>query len=91
MALRMSRDPRISSLIGQLVRLEVMGAGFDIRAASEERHSGKPDRLRVRWAPDGLVDADFDLDVLTIDDVGAVGAKAAQMSRLVAGPIFRIE
>ena len=48
MALLNARRIPHFSLIGQLVRLEVMGAGFDIRAASSKkpRHSGKPDRLK---------------------------------------------
>ena len=44
-------DPRISSLIGQLVRLEVMGAGFDIRAASSEEAETfwQARQAEVRW------------------------------------------
>ncbi len=79
--------PRVAPLLGQLVRLEVSGPDFDIRAASSEeaerfwesrRPDGPPLSPRLDITARGvtpLIDAD-------IGDVGRLGAKAAQLAHL---------
>jgi len=88
MALRDARqDPRVAPFIGQLIRLEVAGADFNIRQAT-------PEEAEAFWAsrrPDGPpLTANLDLAVrgvqplteVVINVVGLVGAKAAQLAHL---------
>ncbi len=80
-------DARVAPLLGRLVRLEVAGAGFELREAepavaeafwAARRPSGEPVRPRLDDAVRGLQSlADHGLEGLP-----GIGAKAAQLAEL---------
>ncbi len=81
-------DPRLAPYFGQLVRLEVAGGGFEVRPADateaeafweSRRPEGPPLSPRLDPSVRGVVD----LTTASIDDLPALGAKAAQMGELL--------
>ncbi|NMC68599.1 MAG: hypothetical protein GYA57_00870 [Myxococcales bacterium] len=80
-------DPRVAPRLGTLVRLEVLPGGFDLRAAdpaeaeafwASRRPTGDPLRPRLDTTVRGV----RMLADLGIEDLGAVGAKAALLAEL---------
>ncbi len=80
-------DPRIADRLGTLVRLEVLPGGFEIRAAdpaeaetfwASRRPRGDPLRPQLDSSLRGV----RMLSELRLDDLPAVGAKAAQLAEL---------
>jgi hypothetical protein len=84
-------DPRIAPFLDRLVRLDVSGAGFSVRLAAPEEAAAFWEKLRPRGemvAPrlDTSVRGMVDLQqTKSLDDLPAIGAKAAQM-----GELFRL-
>ena len=80
-------DPRIADRLGTLVRLEVLAGGFELRAAdpveaeafwASRRPRGEPLRPQLDRSLRGV----RMLSELGLDDLPAVGAKAAQLAEL---------
>jgi hypothetical protein len=80
-------DPRVAPLLDRLVRLEVLPAGFTLREAdpveaeefwASRRPTGEPLRPQLDRSVRGV----RMLAGLGLDDLGAVGAKAAQLAEL---------
>jgi hypothetical protein len=80
-------DPRVAPLLGTLVRLEVTTGAFTMAPAEpaeaeafweSRRPSGEPFRPRLDTGVRGVVP----LDTATIDDLPAIGGKAAQYAEL---------
>ncbi|MGK0360018.1 MAG: hypothetical protein ACI9U2_002324 [Bradymonadia bacterium] len=103
MALRDARvDPRVAPLLGQLVRLNVRGGGFDLQAADpaealafweSRRPEGPPLEPRLDTALRGVTS----LGARGLIDLPRIGAKAAQLAELAQvrsnrqacpGPVF---
>ncbi len=81
------KDPRVSDLLDQLVRLEVSATGFDIRLASIEEAEAFWESLQTQADPlrPRLDTRVRDLRMLTdsqLSDLPALGAKAAQLAEL---------
>ena len=89
MALRDARrDPRVAPLLEQLVRLEVHAGDFSLRSATAAEAQAFWDRQRPpgpRVAPrlDTTVRGLQDLAGRGLEDLPAVGAKAAQLAELM--------
>jgi hypothetical protein len=88
MALRDARkDPRVAALLGQLVRIRVSGAGFELREATAEEvdafvRTREPQGERVAPRRDLGVRGVVDLASRSLADLPAIGAKAAQLAEL---------
>jgi hypothetical protein len=89
MALRQARsDPRLQPLLDQLVRLDVAVGGFSVRAATAEEaqafwQSHQPPGTGVAPRLDTSVRGLQDLRGRSLDDLPAIGAKAAQLAELM--------
>jgi len=80
-------DPRLAPLLGQLVRLEVNGAGFTVQKATPEEAAAfweqqRPQGPRVAPRLDTTVRDLVDLRSASLEDLPVVGAKAAQIGEL---------
>lgn len=88
MALRNARDDqRIAPLLDELVRLEVSSAGFTLRKATAEEVDAflqmrTPSGPRIAPRLDTSVRGIVDLGGRGLDDLPAIGAKAAQLAEL---------
>ncbi len=88
MALRDARnDERVSGLFDQLVRLEVSGAGFELRKATAEEVAAflrerEPSGPRIAPRLDDVLRGVVDLATRSLVDLPAIGAKAAQLAEL---------
>jgi hypothetical protein len=81
-------DPRVQPLLGQLVRLEVAGAEFDLRPAAPEEAAAFWESRRPQGPPlmprlDRDVRGVQPLSERGIEDLPSVGAKAAQLAELM--------
>lgn len=88
MALRDARDDAaLAPLLGELVRLEVSALGFSARAATPEEAEAfwqqrDPEGARVAPRSDLSVRGVQPLADASLDDLPAIGAKAAQLAEL---------
>jgi hypothetical protein len=88
MALRDARkDSRVAALLGQLVRMEVSSAGFELRKASAAEVDAfvrmrEPQGERVAPRRDLDVHGVVDLATQSLANLPSIGAKAAQLAEL---------
>jgi hypothetical protein len=89
MALRRARsDPRLQPLLDQLVRLDVAVGSFSVRAATAEEaqafwQNQRPPGPGIAPRLDTSVRGIQDLAARSLDDLPAIGAKAAQLAELM--------
>lgn len=88
-----SQNPQFTALLGKLVRLEVNEGGYDLRAATLDEaqkfwdaQQNGGDILVPRL--DRQTTALIDLQNATLDDLPAIGAKAAQLAELFRVDLF---
>jgi hypothetical protein len=88
MALKGARtDPRVSPLIGRLVRLEVMGSDFSLELADSDEalefwETRRPPGMPLVPALDESVRGVQPLESMSVADIPRIGGKAAQLAEL---------